>query len=453
MGWRVYSWFMVGFAGLAWWPLTIPVRGGVDDYRLVDIRDITPTGGVGRYGGAVAWSPDGEWIAFDLQETDGFADVYRMHPDGSGIEPLTKDHPDLPNRHQGNPAWHPGGRWLLFQVEKGYHAQDTNHHPCRPGGGYYNDLYVMDLSSSPPYAVYRLTDVRAGYPAGGSLHAHFSPDGSRLLWADLERHADNYGDWRLAWADFVATSVPPVLTNITFAEPATVDRWYETHGWGPDGSWIYFSGTDRTGMNDNAMDICRMDLNQTDDVIRLTFSSGTGSEPAFWDEHAHLSPLGDVFCYVSSDPYQVETGTDYGVWLRTDVWMMNSDGTEHRRITWFNETGGCICADSSWSPAGNRLALRMVEKSTTNVRIKVLEFERSPTIESVIRSNDVLRVRFPAVGGCAYHLECSDDLCGSGWKAVATETQVEAACRATLQDPGSPASKRFVRVVGEPVSP
>ena len=35
-----------------------------------------------------AWSPKGDWIAF-TSERNGSADLYRVHPDGSGFERLT----------------------------------------------------------------------------------------------------------------------------------------------------------------------------------------------------------------------------------------------------------------------------------------------------------------------------------------------------------------------------
>src|SRR5271156_5221164 len=35
-----------------------------------------------------AWSPKGDWIAF-TSERGGSADLYRVHPDGSGFERLT----------------------------------------------------------------------------------------------------------------------------------------------------------------------------------------------------------------------------------------------------------------------------------------------------------------------------------------------------------------------------
>jgi Tol biopolymer transport system component len=37
-----------------------------------------------------SWSPKGDWIVF-TSERAGSADLYRIHPDGSGLERLTND--------------------------------------------------------------------------------------------------------------------------------------------------------------------------------------------------------------------------------------------------------------------------------------------------------------------------------------------------------------------------
>ncbi|HEC76364.1 MAG TPA: PKD domain-containing protein [Thermoplasmatales archaeon] len=346
------------------------------NYTVVAITTLTPPGGVGNYGGQMDWSPDGEWITYDVQGEDGFTDIYKIRPDGTDNECLTCDNFVLPNRHHGQSAWHPSGRYLVFQAEKTSHFMDSWHRPCRPGGGLYNDLWVLDMESE---EFYQLTDVRSGLPAGGSLHPHFSHDGKKLIWGDLEGITGSYGNWRMAVADFVTSPIPH-LENVTYYEPAIMDNWYETHGFGPDDSWIYFTCTDVEGMNENAMDIGVMKLSNPDDMRRLTFSSGMNGEPAEWDEHAHLSPRNDVFAYVSSSPYGVKDNSKYGNWLKTDVWLMNINGSEPKRITYFNEPGypeyegDTICADNAWNPDGTKLAVGIYVKDTGETHIKIIEF-------------------------------------------------------------------------------
>jgi Tol biopolymer transport system component len=321
-------------------------------------------------GGRVDWSHDGEWVYFDRLEPDGFWDVYRVHPDGSEEACLTCDVPELPNRHQGQPEAHPSGRYLLFQAEKAQHAARPGQWGTHPGGGVYNDLWVLDLESGD---FHQLTDVRSGSPAGGSLHAHFSQDGQRLLWSDFEGLSDNrFHDWQLAIADFVADPTPH-LDNRQTIDPGPQPMWLETHGWGPADVWIYFTCTAVAGMHDHDMDICRIDLDNPTDVMRLTLSSGLDGEPGEWDEHAHLSPKGDLFSWMSSAPYGTKYGTDYGKWLHTDLWVMNVDGSGQQRVTFFNDAEHAIVADQAWNPAADGLQLavtvRMVDTNEIHVKI------------------------------------------------------------------------------------
>lgn len=59
-----------------------------------------------------SWSPDGTWLAFSLQEEEGLQRVYVMHPDGSGLAPVS-------GNTQGRadaPLWMPDGR-LVYGLQ------------------------------------------------------------------------------------------------------------------------------------------------------------------------------------------------------------------------------------------------------------------------------------------------------------------------------------------------
>jgi len=66
----------------------------------------------------VDWSPDGEWIVFDtyglveFNFTPKISNLYRIHPDGSGLEQLTFN--DDVGLRAVQPRYTPDGKWILF---------------------------------------------------------------------------------------------------------------------------------------------------------------------------------------------------------------------------------------------------------------------------------------------------------------------------------------------------
>jgi len=65
--------------------------------------------------GEPAYSPDGEWIVFSTHplnvfETSSESQLYRIHPDGTGMEQLTR----FANIRATQPRYSPDGKWILF---------------------------------------------------------------------------------------------------------------------------------------------------------------------------------------------------------------------------------------------------------------------------------------------------------------------------------------------------
>ena len=284
-------------------------------------------------------------IAFDMLGPGDVFAVYVMRPDGSDTRCLTCDNPALPKqRNVGQPAWHPSGRYLVVQVEKAQHPAMRFGHALEPGSGVMNDLWVLDVETGRATMIRQVEDS----PGRGTLHAHFSPDGSMLSWSEMQqkaglRQAQELGYWQLMVADFRTDRGGPRLENVNSVTPAG-PGFYENHGFSPDGSRLIFS-SNFEGTRRFRNDIYTMDL-RTRKPTRLTNEG--------YNEHAIYSPDGRSIAWIAN------VGNPGG---GTDYWIMNSDGSNKRRLTYFNLKGHpesvgkkVVVADISWRPDGTAFA-------------------------------------------------------------------------------------------------
>jgi len=289
-------------------------------------------------GGRLDWFEDK--IAFDMRSARDVFEVYVMKPDGTGVTCLTCDHPDLPNGHKGQPAWHPSGRYLVFQAEKGEHRDVRFSRVVTPGAGVLNDLWVLDTETNRATRIREVKD-----DAGeGTLHAHFSRDGRLLSWSEMVesgglKKGKQLGYWQLMIADFRVADRQPSLASVRSFTPGG-PGFYENHGFSPDGSRLIFTSNFEAKGRVEA-DIYVMEI-ETQKLTRMTNEG--------WNEHAHYSPDGRLIVWMSNLGLR-SGGAEY--------WIMNSDGSNKRRLTYFNEKGhpqyrgpNTMVADFSWRPDG-----------------------------------------------------------------------------------------------------
>lgn len=301
-------------------------------------------------GGRVDWGPTG-LIAFDQQGDDQWFDVWTMKPDGSEKKCLTcsGSHPKL---HNGNPAWHPSGNFIVFQslderIPQPFWGEIYKLY-TGPGAGVNNNIWIMAGDGS---KAWRMTDLGKGK---GVLHPHFSPDGNWLVWAELTNPKPSpTGTWVIKRAAFSEENGKPRLNNIETLTPGKL-QFYETHSFTPDGQSLLFSGMKFDG-DDNGFDIYKYTF--VDQKLEILTEEKKGE----WDEHAQVSPDGSKIVWMSSMGVSQKHRTN-GLLVRTDYWMMNADGSDKKRFTWFNEKGAAqylpghiISADISWSPDGKQL--------------------------------------------------------------------------------------------------
>jgi len=283
---------------------------------------------------------------------------------------------DLTQKHNGNPAWHPSGEYILFQSEMESHIGSSKF--SEPGSGLWCNLYLM---TSDGKKFWKLTDYSSGGEGRGVLHPHFSPDGKRILWAErvgnLKGAKQDWGEWALKVADLIFDKDQnPHLENIKTFQPAEQPAFLETHGFSPDSRKIIFCSNIKKGQHCTGIDICTLEL-ETGKLENLTDSFFD------WDEHAHFSPDGKRIVWMCSAGYKftadslksVSKETD----VHTDLWMMDADGKNKRRLTYFNEKGHpeyighTICADNCWRPDGKAIAVLILNVKTSAWLIVFIE--------------------------------------------------------------------------------
>ncbi len=309
----------------------------------------------------VSWSHTFNLIAFDEKQDDGYYDIYVMKPDGTNVRCLT-DNSLLPRGHKGCAEWHPSGNYIVFTCQKEKYfgskipfLRNWFDKLAVPGIGFNCDLWVMDNNGT---KFWRLTDIstkqyffdKQDYTA--IIHPHFSHDGKKLVWSERIGSADNkWGEWCLKVADFIVDENGPHLENIRSYQPGFQPCFYEAHGFSLDDKKIIFSGNLEPGQDENHLDIYTFDL----ETMTLTRLTETLDE---WDEHAHYSPDGRYIVWMSSNGYGMNTKEDWWDYLRTDYWIMKSDGSDKKQLTFYNsnESYRVICSDCSWNPDGTKIA-------------------------------------------------------------------------------------------------
>lgn len=125
--------------------LFIANADGTDEHPLLSPADLDYD---------AAWSADGAWIAL-TSERNGSADIYRVHPDGSGLERLT----DSP-AYDDQAAFSPDGRQIVFVT-------------TRAGGT--ADLWTLDVQT------HRAKALTSG--PGGDFRPAWSPDGQWIAFS------------------------------------------------------------------------------------------------------------------------------------------------------------------------------------------------------------------------------------------------------------------------------
>ena len=272
-------------------------------------------------------------------------------------------------QHRGQPAFHPSGDYIVFQVMN-EHASSSILTEELLSLGVNNDLWFMKVDGTQKQ---KLTDNPAGYSV---LHAHFSHDGSKLVWA--ERYAEDesasiFGAWRMKLADVsIDQNAVITLTNIQNVQPSG-PKWYETHGFSADDAAIIYSSNATTDFK--ASDLYSYDL-VSGQLTNLTNS------PATWEEMHNVDPSGRYdHSMISSRFFDWDNQFGWGT-LRTELYIQ-IDGEDHQ-ITNFNGAkdyqksltpAHYFIGDHCWSSGGKTILAVLAEVKLSGTRSKLLKID------------------------------------------------------------------------------
>ena len=275
-----------------------------------------------------AWSPDGTRIALTREIRIGFphgdsiieSSIFVVDSDGDNLIQLTKK--DLLS---SNPIWSPDGSCIAFV---GYRN--------REGTG--PDIFVINANG---VGLRQLTDNKDRVylnhiwsPDGTHIALVYSSEGMFVVEVDstiVRKLADTTYGRGLVWSPdstrlafiggsrntgiFVVNADGTGLTKLT-----NDDNWYDYLVWSPDGKQIAF----------------------------VTFREGRPKDITL----VNLDDSSSRILAVGKDPRWSPDGTRILFINKSDIFVIDTDGTNLRRLTNNDTSGFC----SRWSPDGTRIA-------------------------------------------------------------------------------------------------
>lgn len=343
-----------------------------------------------------AWHPRTNEVIFMRRDSQGIWQLYKVdemaeNPEAEaiplstrplravGIEPTW-----IPRVHKGASDWHPSGEWFVTEVEipnniswKYARTMPEARELAEPGAGWWNNLFLVKADGS---LWIRLTDFTADDLESGVLYPKFSPDGTKLCWAEKiggARPFDRFpfAQWVLKTARLDWSSGEPQLVDIK-SHPLRDGAIFEPQLWTPDNKIIFAAdiGYSRLFYPAYRLDLWEAEVSRNGRLQNLRNLTKTKS---FYEEQASLSPDGNLIAFMANlfDPdYESrmmeawkKSGSEVNSFiiqeLSTDLYIMTRRGRILARLTYFVDEdwrkAHPLVTRSAWSVDGRTLLVSL----------------------------------------------------------------------------------------------
>jgi len=337
-----------------------PAVTQLSNHRIF-VHHIAPlTGAAVRDVDSVDWSPRTGVLLFDKRGLNQLYNTYSITAEGFRLTALTLERGGGTSElHNCSPAWHPSGRFFAFSGEN---RGSTDSRRSGPGSGWHCNLWIAAQDGS---QFWQLTDLPTRYnnPRGVAMPC-FSPDGKKLFWTGFTGKGaapTPFEQRDLHLADIDVDGPKPVLANEQVFQPGPRRDFYESYGFSPDGSKLLFAANMVDEQPWYCMDICTLSRGETEPAVLAPNDGG-------WDRCAVFSPDGKKILWSSSRTFSIpflgQGGTGWAKYLRSELWIMDADGSNPKQLTAFNtptapESDGrrAFVGDLAWGSDTNRFAM------------------------------------------------------------------------------------------------
>ncbi|MEO5642961.1 MAG: hypothetical protein ABIQ40_08175 [Bacteroidia bacterium] len=281
-------------------------------------------------------------VAYGRKDKHGYYKIFLSDSLGNNEKPLTfpgwsvGTPSEKTDRHQWAEEWDPSGNYLFCYIEKAEYVKEKIHKrkpvDAIPGYGAFTDLWLVSRDGK---QAWQLTDLPNTYNSG-IIHSAISQNGKLFAWSERIK-APKFADMNMAAgsyvikvADFIFDSIPR-FTNIRTFQPGNVDAANELDGISNDNTTISFYSTYES-KNLFATPIYTLNI-ITGEIKKLTTES-FAQAATYTPDGKHLVYMTGVGCDIF--PLQVQ-GADW--------YIMNTDGTNKKRLTFMNKKGHPQCVN------------------------------------------------------------------------------------------------------------